>query len=907
MKATSIFRITCLIFCFVWSFGAFAEFKQVRSIEGITEYQLSNGLQVLLLPDLSRETITVNITYRVGSKHENYGETGMAHILEHLLFKGSARHPNIAKELSDRGTRSNGTTWLERTNYFETFNATDENLNWALDLEADRMINANIAQKDLDSEMTVVRNEFERGENRPSRVLRQQVTSAAYAWHNYANSTIGSRSDIENVTIQRLRDFYRIYYQPDNATLIITGKIDTEKTLKLVAQYFGPIPKPNRQLPEMYTVEPLQDGEREVVVRRAAETQLAISAYHIPQGGHEDFATIELLGAIIGNGPNSRLHQALVERGLSTWVSAWPNRQRDPSLLYFDASADLGTDIYKTRDILVKVVEGIKENPITQVELERVRKKLLRQYEQDLFDTAHLGVSLSNWIAAGDWRLLFLNRDRIKTATITDVQRAAENYLKAQNRTVGLFIPIESPDRTRMPEPVSLDAELAGYTGGEPIAAGESFDPSPDVIQERTHREQIEGMKIAIIPKQTRGDRVVFKIKLRMGTEQNLFGKKETGRVTSRMLTRGIKRLDRKEIEAEFDRLKASGEIEGEANYSIATYNTTRQKLPDLIRFLFEIYTTPTFPEDEFRLEMKNSIAYLQKNTGEPGKLADQALRRHFNQNAKGHFFYSYSFEEKIALLQTLSREDLISHYQSMFSSSNAIVSIVGDVDLDETIQVLKDTFGTWNKGFEYQRPVRPYVRVAREEVKINTPDKANARFAATIGLALNSNSKEYPAARLVSYMLGGGFISSRLASRIRQKDGLSYGVWAYLSANDFDQESRFIMGAISAPENIGRVKQAFVEEMERAYQHGFDPEELAAAKKGFLDRRKVDLADDSTLAGWLSDSIEGGYDFSREADFIQHIESLTVADVNEFMRRYLIPDRFTIIKAGDFQTTPTD
>src|SRR5215475_4210098 len=213
--------------------------ERVTSVEGITEYRLQNGLRVLLFPDLSKATITVNITYLVGSMSENYGETGMAHLLEHMVFKGTPKHSNIPKELQDHGSRPNGTTSYDRTNYFETFQATNANLDWALDLEADRMVNSFIAKKDLDSEMTVVRNEFESGENNASRVLLERVMAAAYLWHNYGKTTIGSRADIENVPIDRLQAFYRNFYQPDNCVLVVAGKIDESKTLGLIAKYFG--------------------------------------------------------------------------------------------------------------------------------------------------------------------------------------------------------------------------------------------------------------------------------------------------------------------------------------------------------------------------------------------------------------------------------------------------------------------------------------------------------------------------------------------------------------------------------------------------------------------------------------------------------------------------------------------
>ncbi|HYP14638.1 MAG TPA: pitrilysin family protein, partial [Bryobacteraceae bacterium] len=297
--------------------------QKVTSVEGITEYRLDNGLKVLLFPDPTKNTVTVNITYLVGSRHENYGETGMAHLLEHLVFKGTPKHPDIPKELASHGSRPNGTTWYDRTNYFESFDATDENLRWALDLEADRMVNSFIAKKDLDSEMTVVRNEFESGENSPDRVLNQRTVAAAYLWHNYGKSTIGAKADLENVPIDRLQAFYRNYYQPDNAVLLVAGKIDEAKTIAMVNEYFGKIPRPERKLQPTYTLDPVQDGERTIVVRRVGDVQLMHLAYHVPDGAHPDFAAITVLSDLMSRPPSGRLYKALVETKKAAAASSY--------------------------------------------------------------------------------------------------------------------------------------------------------------------------------------------------------------------------------------------------------------------------------------------------------------------------------------------------------------------------------------------------------------------------------------------------------------------------------------------------------------------------------------------------------------------------------------------------------
>src|SRR4051812_47099714 len=288
--------------------------QRVVSIEGVTEYRLENGLKVLMLPDPGADTVTVHIVYLVGSRHEGYGEKGMAHLLEHMLFKGSKNFPDVKGDLTRRGARWNGTTSNDRTNYFETMSAAPENLDWALAMEADRMVNSRVSREDLDSEMTVVRNEFEMGENNSGSVLFQRMQQAAYAWHNYGNPIIGQRADIERVPIDKLQAFYRTWYQPDNALLIVAGKIEEKRALALVAKHFGPIPKPKRTLPSFYTEEPTQDGERQVTLRRVGENQIVSSLYRVPAGHHPDYPAIDVLTNVIGDVPSGRLHRALVQK-----------------------------------------------------------------------------------------------------------------------------------------------------------------------------------------------------------------------------------------------------------------------------------------------------------------------------------------------------------------------------------------------------------------------------------------------------------------------------------------------------------------------------------------------------------------------------------------------------------------
>ena len=320
-----------LVVLFLMSFGINAQPKQTASVEGITEYVLDNGLKVLLFPDNSSQTITVNITYKVGSRHEGYGEKGMAHLLEHMVFKGTPNHPDIPKELTSHGARPNGTTWYDRTNYFETFNATDENLDWALDLEADRMVNSYIAKKDLESEFSVVRNEFESGENSPTGVLMEKVISSAFLWHNYGQSTIGNKSDIERVPIENLQNFYKKYYRPDNAVLMVTGKFEKDKTLALIQKKFGSIKNPETPLKDVPTVEPPQDGEKRVELSRVGDLQLVSALYHTAAGSHEDYAYLALIEDVLTDQPSGRLYKALIESKKASSIWSFSPFTKEPA------------------------------------------------------------------------------------------------------------------------------------------------------------------------------------------------------------------------------------------------------------------------------------------------------------------------------------------------------------------------------------------------------------------------------------------------------------------------------------------------------------------------------------------------------------------------------------------------
>ncbi len=900
--------VSCLMFA-----SAFANFaqeiklpegvKKITSVEGITEYQLDNGLKVLLFPDNTKQTITVNMTYLVGSRHENYGETGMAHLLEHLVFKGSPKHPNIPAELTSHGASPNGTTNADRTNYFETFSANDENLNWALSLESDRMVNSFIAKKDLDSEFSVVRNELESGENSPFRVLFQRSLAAAYDWHNYGKSTIGARSDVENVPIDRLQAFYKKYYQPDNSVLLVAGKFDEAKTLGLIKQYFGPIPRPERKLQPNYTVEPTQDGERSVTVRRVGDIQMIGTSYHVPPASHPEAPAVEIAAQVLADTPSGRLYKNLVETKKAVGVGNINFEFKEPSFLMFIAQVSKEGSIDAAKDEMIETIESSGVKAATKEEVDRAKASALKNIELTLNDPNRVGLGMSEFVAQGDWRLFFLYRDRLEKVTPEDVTAAGKKYFKPSNRTLAMFIPTEKPDRADIPtvSDSEISAMVEGYKGKESVAAGEEFDPSPANIDSRTTRSTIGGLKVAFLPKENRGDTVFARMSLRFGNEKTLMNRATAGSFAGQLLLRGTKNRTRQQIQDEFDRLKARVNVSGSATGANVSIESNRQNLPAVLRLVAEILKEPAFPENEFNLMKEQSLTGLESQRSEPRNVAIYAMQKQFNRYKKGDPRYNGSLDEDIADTKAVTLQQVKDFYKDFYGASTGELAVVGDFDPKVITPVVNELFGKWKSPGKYERLGNLFAVIPPVNQTFETPDKANAFFIARLEVKLRDDNPDYPALHLGNYMLGGGFLNSRLATRIRQKDGLSYGVGSNFNANSLDENGVFVANAIYAPQNATKLEAAFKDEITKATTEGFTKEEVDAAKKGLLLAAQRQRASDTGLAGALTNDMFLGRTFKWDADFEQKLNAVTVEQVNAAMKKYITLDKISIFKAGDF------
>jgi zinc protease len=417
----------------------------VKSLGGIDEYRLdSNGLTVLIVPDHSAPVVTFQVTYRVGSRNEVTGTTGATHILEHLMFKGSDAYNdpkgNSIKQFLERvGGQFNASTAVDRTNYFATVGRDD--LPGYVAIEADRMRHLWLHEADRQAEMTVVRNEYERGKNDPNNALMEEVTAAAYVALPYHHPTIGWKSDIEHVPIGKLREFYDTFYWPNNATVTVVGDVETAPILALVKKYYGKYPHSPEPIPGIYTEEPPQTGARRVTVTRPGELGSVVIAHKIPDGRDADEPAFEMLDAILSSGKGARLYRALVDQGLALSATSGTDEHRDLSLHTVYAMLAPGATHTQVEQVLLKEIARIKSDGVTPEEIARVKQQYLAAdaYKRD--GTAAVASELNEWIGVGDWTLYVTFPRKVEEVTPADVQRIARQYLNEDQSTIGWFVP----------------------------------------------------------------------------------------------------------------------------------------------------------------------------------------------------------------------------------------------------------------------------------------------------------------------------------------------------------------------------------------------------------------------------------------------------------------------------------
>lgn len=877
--------------------------QSIVKIQGVSEYRLDNGLTVLLSPDDSRAQTTVNMSYRVGSRNEGPGETGMAHLLEHLLFRGSPSYPDAMAEFSRRGLAANGSTTTDLTNYYATFASDSDNLHWYLSWQADAMLNARISRQDLDAEMPVVRNEMERGENSPFGILLQQTTAAAYVWHPYGRSVIGARSDVENVDIAQLRDFYHRYYQPDNAVLIITGHFDPTETLAWIRQAFGSIPKPSRTLPAEYTVEPVQQGARAITLKRIGGSPLALVQYHFPASTSDVFTTLSLGTDMLADTPAGPLYQALVQTGQASSVFGFARAMQQPGYAVFGAQLQPGNPPEAVLKTLESTLESIAIAQLDQAALDRNRTAWLNQWQKIYDRPASLAAALSDAVSQGDWRLFFIEPLRVRALTLENIRSTLSAWLLPSNRTSGLYLPTADPVYApTAPEPDLNPWIQALKTGTDrPVIA--QFDTDPLAIDAATQRSTLTlpngRVSLALLPKATPGDQVYVAMSLRFGTAEQMQGLGLIPDITASMLQRGAAGLSRQEIQDQLNALDSALDFSSDGNTLTVTMRSAHDTLPKLMALAFTLLRHPTFPEAELT-EMQRSLETgLANQAVSPAWLVSNTLQRHDQPWKPDDIRYTPTTEELQQDAQALRREQLQRFHERFYGAGDILVSAVGAFDPQALESSLRRGLQEWQQAPGYQRISDPWHAVTPETFRIPAPGKANANYLAVLPLKIQDTDPRWPALRLANYLLGGSQ-DSRLWQAIRVQGGLSYTVGSHVQASSWEASGSWSFFATMAAQNADALQTAMQQALADTLKTGFSQTEIEQGVASLINYIKLGRSNDSVLAGRWLDYLDTGRDFAYQQRVIDQLQALKADQVNETMRAMLKPAELSIAIAAD-------
>lgn len=624
--------------------------------------------------------------------------------------------------------------------------------------------------------------------------------------------------------------------------------------------------------------------------------------YHVPAGSHPDSAVLEVLAGIMGDEPSGRLYKALVESKKAARTGMFHLELHDPGVILAFAMLRQEQSLDDARAILLKTVEGVVNEPPTKEEVEREKTRLLKDVDLAMADTQTVALALSETISAGDWRLLFLERDEIKNITPEDVLRVAKAYLKQSNRTYGEFIPDKTPDRAEIPAAPDLSVVFKDYKGGEQISQGEVFDPAPANIEARTRKIKLQnGMTLLLLPKQTRGGMVHVQLGIRFGDEKSLAGKETAAEMAGSLLMRGTKTKSRQQIEDEADRLKAQLNVSGGVTGASASIETVAANLPGALRLAAEVLRQPSFPESEFEPVRQARLVGLESARTEPQALGPLELRRHLNPYPRGDTRYVSTFDEQIDEMKKATLDDARKFYAEFYGGSNAELAIVGQFDEAAIQKLATELFGDWKSTSHFERVPEPYKKVDTIDRKLETPDKENAEFSAGMNTPLGMDDPDYAATMMANRVFGETF-SSRLVRRIRDADGLSYYIHSSIGVPGKDDGATVSIMAICAPKNAPRVEADFREELARALKDGFTETELTAEKKAWKDELALQRSEDGSLAGLLLSRERFGRTIKFDEALEAKIDKLTVDEVNAAFRKHVVPAEISYVKAGDFK-----
>lgn len=894
-----------------------AGFKFVKTVGQISEYTLeTNGLQVLLMPEHSAPVLTFMVTYRVGSRNEVTGTTGATHLLEHLMFKGTnkfqrAKGNGIDQLLERAGAVYNATTYLDRTNYYA--NIGNDRLALVVEVEADRMRNLLLKESDRQPEMTVVRNEFERGENNPFQALIKEIFQGAYVAHPYHHSTIGWRSDIEKVSIEKLHEFYDTFYWPDNATISVIGDFQPADALNLIKQFYGAIPRAPKPIPPMYTEEPAQSSARRVGVKRAGQLGVVAIGHKTPAATHADYPALTVLSAILTDGKNSRLYRTLTDKNLTTAVQSFVGFFHDPSLHITFAALAPSAKHDEVEKIALEEIERLKKDGVTDLEVSTAINKILADAAFQRDGSFNIAGNLNECIAVGDWTTYYSIEEKTKKVTPADVKRVANTYFLEDQSTTGWFIPVEesddaaphavAPQKPSRSAPHPSDgpyyyrdpalATAATPSSAAEAAAGASAMPAGGFAA-NVKRERIAGIDV-LLYKTGVQDVVTLRASLPAGDalspDQNL----AIATLTGSLLDKGTLKQDKFAISQKLESVGATLHFSVE-NYTLSISGQCLKKdVPLVVSLLAEQLREPAFAAEEFEKVKKQIAGSLRRSLESPDFRAQEAFNRAVYP--AGHPNRDASVSEMLSATESATLQQVKAFHASHYGPKNFIIVAVGDLDAAALKENIAVAFKDWSGGADIPKAPAARNLDAPREQTVFMAEKPSVTVVFGQPTGLKYTDPDYQALRLGTAVLGSGF-TGRLMANVRDKEGLTYGIGSNL-ANDTYNAGDWKITATFAPALLDKGLESTRRQLTEWYNQGITAEELELRKTNLIGSFKVNLATTTGLANQLLVTAARGYDPSFLDRYPDMINSLTREQVNAAIKKYLDPKSMVLIQAG--------
>jgi zinc protease len=894
-----------------------ANVEHVETFRGVAQYRLkSNGMTILLLPNHASPVFTFMVVYHVGSRNEAPGNTGSAHLLEHMIFNKSTEnfgkangHKTFQEVLFEAGadySSTNMTTWNDRMTGYSTLPA--DKLELAMKIEADRLGRGLILDSERQLEMSVVRNEYEIGENNPSQALYKQVVGAAIQAHPYHWDTIGYRSDIEGVSTEKLREHYKAFFHPNNADAILVGDFDPAAALALFDREFGGFKKSEKPIPQVITVEPPQEGERRVAVRRPGTVGLVQIGYIRPGALHPDFHAIEVLSAILGSGVNSRLYQALVETELATGVSADNFTLRDPFPLLIEATAAPGKSHADVEAAIKAAVAKVVAEGVTAEEVQRAQSQIEVSVIRSRDGAYAFASTMGEAVASADWKWFLTYVDRIKAVTPADVQRVAAAYLVPDHATVGWFVPTEkaapvapaatpvAPAVAATPEPVKPATSA--------IASGAPAKAAASTFAARTTRHVLKNGVVLDVVEDHANPTVAIRGLVLAGDATEPAGRRALPDLVARMLQRGTTKRTKEEIGALLDGVGASRAYGTNLLEAPLQLNGLARDLPLLLEILGEELGSPAFSADEFakaKAEAKTAYLRLDDNT------SARAIQR-LSQLAlpENHPYRGPSNDVLLASLEAITVDDVKEFHRSHYVGSGLILAVVGDVDAAQVISLVEKSVGGLAAG---SRPAAAVARVAaggdapvREVITMR--GKANMNIVIGSASGLRRTDPDYEAAVVGNAAFGQSSLASRLGKRVRDAEGLSYSLSSRFYYTDA-LDGLWLANINVAPQNLAKALASSLDEIAKYGREGITEEEVQVQKNFFAGNYQVGLGTNAGIASALVAAEKFGFGPAYLDEYPRRFRAVTREQVNAALKKHFHPERFHVIVSGDLDKLP--